>query len=126
MFIRIHTKCSLSPCGNFVTSGSENGLIQVWNIYTEKCVATYTPCDAKSKIAIHDVQFHPRKHIMVFAHFGRNIPVFVYSYNDDENSTATATKTDDYNNLKTQQQSDSKLDFNAILCKIDQIIKTQK
>lgn len=59
---------------------------------------------------------------MVFAHFGTYMPIFVY-YHHDENSDEPIATTNK-NEVAPLQQRDSKLDFNTILCKIDEIIKT--
>lgn len=71
------------------------------------------------------MQFHPIKNIIVFAHFGANIPIFVYEYHED---TKTTINRDEVDMKKVQKKNDNnnKLDFNTILSKIDQIIKTQK
>lgn len=71
---------------------------------------------------IHDVQFHPIKNVLAFAHYGKNVPVFIYVY-DEENCAvdgAVHRKNDD------NQNCNDKLDFNVILLKIDQIIRQQK
>lgn len=69
------------------------------------------------QIAIHDVQFHPTENMIAFAGYGFDVPVFVYGYCEENRGIAEEQQT----TLKRSPTS-GKVDFNTILCKIDQIM----
>ncbi|XP_015754781.1 PREDICTED: jouberin-like, partial [Acropora digitifera] len=73
-----HIRSTLSACGTFVISGSEDGYAYVWNTETGDLVSVYT--SLRYHHAVSDVQFHPLDHIVAFASFGDSHPVLLYHY----------------------------------------------
>ncbi|XP_054842303.1 jouberin isoform X2 [Eublepharis macularius] len=71
--------CStLTPCGTFLFSGSEDGIAYVWNSETGDQVAMYS--DLSFSSPLRDVAFHPHEHMVSFCAFGQNQPILVYIY----------------------------------------------
>ncbi|XP_063165762.1 jouberin [Candoia aspera] len=71
--------CStLTPCGTFLFSGSEDGIAYVWNLETGDQVAMYS--DLSFTSPLRDVAFHPLEHMVAFCAFGQNQPILVYIY----------------------------------------------
>ncbi|XP_071662621.1 jouberin isoform X2 [Patagioenas fasciata] len=73
---KIHS--TLTPCGTFLFSGSEDGKAYVWNPETGDQVAIYSELSFTS--ALRDVAFHPHEHMVSFCAFGQNQPILVYIY----------------------------------------------
>ncbi|KAM6081379.1 jouberin isoform 3-T7 [Chlamydotis macqueenii] len=73
---KIHS--TLTPCGTFLFSGSEDGRAYVWNPETGDQVAVYSELSFTSPL--RDVAFHPHEHMVSFCAFGQNQPILVYIY----------------------------------------------
>ncbi|XP_015713922.1 jouberin isoform X2 [Coturnix japonica] len=73
---KIHS--TLTPCGTFLFSGSEDGKAYVWNPETGDQVAIYSELSFTSPL--RDVAFHPHEHMVSFCAFGPNQPILVYIY----------------------------------------------
>uniref|UniRef100_A0A8C3S0T4 Jouberin n=1 Tax=Chelydra serpentina TaxID=8475 RepID=A0A8C3S0T4_CHESE len=73
---KIHS--TLTPCGTFLFSGSEDGIAYVWNPETGDQVAMYS--DLSFTCPVRDVAFHPHEHMVSFCAFGQNQPILVYVY----------------------------------------------
>ncbi|OXB68423.1 hypothetical protein ASZ78_010044, partial [Callipepla squamata] len=73
---KIHS--TLTPCGTFLFSGSEDGKAYVWNPETGDQVAVYSELSFTSPL--RDVAFHPHEHMVSFCAFGQNQPILVYIY----------------------------------------------
>ncbi|NXP79234.1 AHI1 protein, partial [Ramphastos sulfuratus] len=73
---KIHS--TLTPCGTFLFSGSEDGKAYVWNPETGDQVAIYSELAFTSPL--RDVAFHPHEHMVSFCAFGQNQPILVYIY----------------------------------------------
>ncbi|KAM4542068.1 jouberin isoform 2-T2 [Odontesthes bonariensis] len=69
---------TFTPCGNFVFSGSEDGMAYVWNADTGDQVAVYS--ELCYPTALHGVSFHPHENMVAFCAFGQSQPVHVYLY----------------------------------------------
>ncbi|KAF7670049.1 hypothetical protein LDENG_00084520 [Lucifuga dentata] len=69
---------TFTPCGNFIFSGSEDGMAYVWNTETGDQVAVYSELCYRS--TLHGVSFHPHEHMVAFCAFGQSQPVHVYLY----------------------------------------------
>ncbi|XP_076604762.1 jouberin isoform X1 [Chaetodon auriga] len=69
---------SFTPCGNFIFSGSEDGMAYVWNTDTGDQVAVYS--ELCYPTALHGVSFHPHENMVAFCAFGQSQPVHVYLY----------------------------------------------
>ncbi|XP_074548053.1 jouberin isoform X2 [Halichoeres trimaculatus] len=69
---------TFTPCGNFIFSGSEDGMAYVWNTDTGDQVAVYS--ELCYPTALHGVSFHPHENMVAFCAFGRGQPVHVYLY----------------------------------------------
>ncbi|XP_043855754.1 jouberin [Dromiciops gliroides] len=73
---KIHS--TLTPCGTFLFSGSEDGIAYVWNPETGDQVAMYS--DLSFTSPLRDVAFHPYEHMVAFCAFGQNEPILIYIY----------------------------------------------
>ncbi|XP_017933751.1 jouberin isoform X2 [Manacus vitellinus] len=73
---KIHS--TLTPCGTFLFSGSEDGKAYVWNPETGDQVAIYSELSFTS--SLRDVAFHPHEHMVSFCAFGQNQPILIYIY----------------------------------------------
>ncbi|XP_071596949.1 jouberin [Heliangelus exortis] len=73
---KIHS--TLTPCGTFLFSGSEDGKAYVWNPETGDQVAIYS--ELSFTCPLRDVAFHPHEHMVSFCAFGQNQPILVYIY----------------------------------------------
>nr|XP_010299598.1 PREDICTED: jouberin [Balearica regulorum gibbericeps] len=73
---KIHS--TLTPCGTFLFSGSEDGKAYVWNPETGDQVAIYS--ELSFTYPLRDVAFHPHEHMVSFCAFGQNQPILVYIY----------------------------------------------
>ncbi|NXC95361.1 AHI1 protein, partial [Certhia familiaris] len=73
---KIHS--TLTPCGTFLFSGSEDGKAYVWNPETGDQVAIYSELSFTSPL--RDVAFHPHEHMVSFCAFGQNHPILIYIY----------------------------------------------
>ncbi|XP_039992887.1 jouberin [Xiphias gladius] len=69
---------TFTPCGNFIFSGSEDGMAYVWNTDTGDQVAVYS--ELCYPTALHCVSFHPHENMVAFCAFGQSQPVHVYLY----------------------------------------------
>ncbi|XP_051503141.1 jouberin [Myxocyprinus asiaticus] len=69
---------TFTPCGNFIFSGSEDGLAYVWNSETGDQVAVYSELCYTS--ALRAVAFHPHENMVAFCAFGQNQPIHLYLY----------------------------------------------
>ncbi|XP_040916900.1 jouberin isoform X1 [Toxotes jaculatrix] len=69
---------TFTPCGNFIFSGSEDGMAYVWNTDTGDQVAVYS--ELCYPTALHGVSFHPHENMVAFCAFGQSQPVHVYMY----------------------------------------------
>uniref|UniRef100_A0A1A8MVS4 Abelson helper integration site 1 n=1 Tax=Nothobranchius pienaari TaxID=704102 RepID=A0A1A8MVS4_9TELE len=71
--------CStFTPCGNFLLSGSEDGMAYVWNTDTGDQVEVYS--ELCYHTALHGVSFHPHENMVAFCAYGQSQPVLVYLY----------------------------------------------
>ncbi|GFR59630.1 jouberin [Elysia marginata] len=71
--------CStITPCGSFVFSGSEDGKVYAWNTDTGDQVAMYSQLNYHMPVT--DVHYHPRDHMIAMCSLGDNHPVYVYKY----------------------------------------------
>ncbi|KAK7796958.1 hypothetical protein U0070_001480 [Myodes glareolus] len=73
---KIHS--TLTPCGTFLFSGSEDGIVYVWNPETGEQVAMYS--DLPFKSTIRDISYHPFENMVAFCAFGQSEPVLLYVY----------------------------------------------
>nr|XP_033794790.1 jouberin isoform X2 [Geotrypetes seraphini] len=71
-------RSTITPCGTFLFSGSEDGVAYVWNAETGDQVAKYPELSYTSPL--RGVAFHPHEHMVAFCAFGQNQPIIVYIY----------------------------------------------
>ncbi|XP_057716218.1 jouberin isoform X2 [Corythoichthys intestinalis] len=71
---------TFTPCGNFIFSGSEDGMAYVWNTETGDQVAVYSELSYSS--ALCGVAFHPHENMVAFCAFGESQPVHVYLHDN--------------------------------------------
>uniref|UniRef100_A0A672ZSE4 Jouberin n=1 Tax=Sphaeramia orbicularis TaxID=375764 RepID=A0A672ZSE4_9TELE len=80
---------TFTPCGNFIFSGSEDGIAYVWNTETGDQVAAYT--ELFYRTALHSVAFHPHENMVAFCAFGQSQPIHMYLYDHKAASVDTRT-----------------------------------
>ncbi|XP_028633192.1 jouberin isoform X1 [Grammomys surdaster] len=73
---KIHS--TLTPCGTLLFSGSEDGIVYVWNPETGEQVAMYS--DLPFKSTIRDISYHPLENMVAFCAFGQSEPILLYIY----------------------------------------------
>ncbi|XP_028402688.1 jouberin-like [Dendronephthya gigantea] len=73
-----HVRSTMSTCGSFVFSGSEDGLVYVWDTETGDLVKVYNELGYTA--AVSDIDFHPHDNIIAFCSFGQNHPVVLYQH----------------------------------------------
>lgn len=71
-------KPAITPCGNFVFAGSEDGKVYVWNAHTQDQVAVYSNLGFSN--TIHDVEYHPHEHMVAFCSFAEYLSVVIYQF----------------------------------------------
>ncbi|XP_076013611.1 jouberin isoform X2 [Genypterus blacodes] len=79
---------TFTPCGNFIFSGSEDGMAYVWNSETGDQVAVYS--ELCYRTALHGVSFHPHENMVAFCAFGQSQPVHAYLYDHKVSQLASA------------------------------------
>ncbi|KAI8787355.1 jouberin [Biomphalaria glabrata] len=81
--------CStITPCGSFVFSGSEDGKVYAWNTDTGDQVAVYTQLNYIMPVT--DVHYHPRDHMLAICSLGENQPIYIYKYDPQISQTEGA------------------------------------
>ncbi|KAH0622323.1 hypothetical protein JD844_024520 [Phrynosoma platyrhinos] len=95
-------RSTLTPCGTFLFSGSEDGKAYVWNAETGDQVAMYS--DISFTSALRDVAFHPHEHMVSFCAYGQNQPILVYIY-DYKVAQQDAKLVKDFNGLHLSTSS---------------------
>ncbi|KYN14062.1 Jouberin [Trachymyrmex cornetzi] len=81
---KIQLKACISPCGGFVICGSEDSVLNIWNLETGKLVAKYTNNERSSaKTIVTCVDYHPYDHVLAYSIFGSPTSVRVLRYNKD-------------------------------------------
>ncbi|CAB4020711.1 jouberin isoform X1 [Paramuricea clavata] len=73
-----HVRSTMSTCGSFVFSGSEDGLVYVWDTETGDLVKVYNELGYTA--AVSDIDFHPHDNIVAFCSFGQNHPLILYQF----------------------------------------------
>ncbi|XP_065922685.1 jouberin isoform X2 [Magallana gigas] len=69
---------TLTPCGSFVFSGSEDNFAYTWNTETGDQVAMFS--ELNYQFPVTDVAYHPRDHMMALCALGDNQPILIYNY----------------------------------------------
>jgi jouberin len=75
---REHIRSTLTPCGSFLFSGSEDGQAYVWNAESGDLVYIYSKLGFCN--AVCDVTFHPLDNIVAFCSYGESHLIKLYSY----------------------------------------------
>ncbi|XP_068608243.1 jouberin [Brachionichthys hirsutus] len=108
---------TFTPCGNFILSGSEDGMAYVWNTDTGDQVAIFSKLCYPS--SLHGVSFHPHENMVAFCAFGLSQPVHVYMYDQKAASqpeahsvkaASTRSASADWTTRDTPETSASALD----------------
>ena len=68
----------MSPDGNFLASGSENGKIYVWNAPTGEQFSQDYNCDFVNPTS--DIDWNPKFNMIATSGFGESYPVLLYIY----------------------------------------------
>ncbi|XP_038057732.1 jouberin-like isoform X2 [Patiria miniata] len=75
---REHVRSTMTECGSFVISGSEDRQAYVWNTDTGDQIAVYSSLGYKYPVMA--VTYHPCEHMVAFCSRGEGHPVLVYIY----------------------------------------------
>ncbi|XP_071808073.1 jouberin-like isoform X3 [Asterias amurensis] len=75
---REHIRSTMTECGSFVVSGSEDCQAYVWNTDTGDQIAVYSSLGYKFPVT--DVDYHPHEHMVAFCSRGEGHPIQVYVY----------------------------------------------
>ncbi|XP_048084737.1 jouberin isoform X1 [Alosa alosa] len=75
---RERIQSTLTPCGSFIFSGSEDGLAYVWNAETGDQVAVYS--ELCYPTALRTAAFHPFENMVAFCAYGQSQPIHLYLY----------------------------------------------
>ncbi|EDV23137.1 uncharacterized protein TRIADDRAFT_58114 [Trichoplax adhaerens] len=93
-------RCTVTPCGTYIISGSEDCNAYAWNITSGKSAGDFS--SLQYRFPVIDVDFHPYDNIVVFCAFGDHQPILIYSYD----AILKDVKTDSI--LKNTQTMDNK------------------
>lgn len=77
-----HLKCCLSPCGNLIFAGGEDGKVTVWNTNTAEKLAVYDNLPYLGPVTA--VDYHPLDHIVAMCSLEDNAPILAYKYDYNE------------------------------------------
>jgi len=81
-------KACISPCGGFVICGSEDSVLNIWNLETGKHVARYTIGERSlARMIVTCVDYHPYDHVLAYSIFGSPTSVRVLRYNKNANGS---------------------------------------
>nr|XP_022332539.1 jouberin-like isoform X2 [Crassostrea virginica] len=69
---------TMTPCGSFVFSGSEDNFAYTWNTETGDQVAMFS--ELNFQYPVTDIEYHPRDHMMALCSLGDNQPILIYNY----------------------------------------------
>ncbi|XP_022089435.1 jouberin-like isoform X2 [Acanthaster planci] len=75
---REHVRSTMTECGSFVISGSEDQQAYVWNTDTGDQIAVYS--NLGYKYPVMAVTYHPYEHMVAFCSRGEGHPIKVYVY----------------------------------------------
>lgn len=106
-------KACISPCGGFVICGSEDSVLNIWNLETGKHVARYTNDGRSSaRMIITCVDYHPYDHVLAYSIFGSSTSVRVLRYNKNASGSDVGLHlTED-----TSQSRGNEVILNALSC----------
>ncbi|XP_019875375.2 jouberin-like [Aethina tumida] len=123
---RVQMFGSISPCGTYVMSGGENGVITIWNAKTGTCEKTISLSDETMLNTIHCVQFHPNQNLITCSSLGKNSPVCAYSFEPITDEKSTRENHRERNIFTISNRNDEheeKFNFREILQKMDNLFQ---
>ncbi|CAG0881695.1 unnamed protein product [Darwinula stevensoni] len=77
--------CTITPCGTYILSGSEDSIVYVWNTETGELVARYNSLSFARTVCC--VEFHPHDNYVAFASVEKQAPVQVYFYKKSDSDS---------------------------------------
>ena len=72
-------KCCISPDGQYLVSGSENGLPFIWDATLEAPIES-TKYECNFQDIVSDCDWNPRYNMFAVAGFGQEFPILIYTY----------------------------------------------
>nr|XP_039271437.1 jouberin-like isoform X1 [Styela clava]XP_039271438.1 jouberin-like isoform X1 [Styela clava] len=93
-------RSSVTPCGSFIFSGSEDGCVYVWNVETGDQVAIYNELGYTN--AVHSVIYHPHDHMVAFCSYAPNQSILLYKFNSAVATMEAGFRVDDFVDSKTK------------------------
>lgn len=106
-------KACISPCGGFVICGSEDSVLNIWNLETGKHVARYANDGRSSaKMIVTCVDYHPYDHVLAYSIFGSSTSVRVLRYNKNASDSDVGL----YLTEDTSQTRGNEVILNASSC----------
>jgi WD40 repeat protein len=76
-------RCTISPDGQYIVAGSEDGKPRVWGATLEEVFST-VPYECKLLDLVSDVVWNPRFNMFALSGFGQHFPVLIYVYQRSE------------------------------------------
>ncbi len=76
-------RCAISPDGQYIVAGSEDGKPHIWGSSLEEYFKT-TAYECKLLDLVSDVVWNPRYNMFALSGFGQHFPVLVYVYQRSE------------------------------------------
>lgn len=76
-----HIKCEISPCGQYVMSGSDEGRLMIWDIASGKLLqqlTVYASSYPASSTSITVSTWNPRLNVVAAGAFGAEYPIILY------------------------------------------------
>ncbi|KAF7273176.1 jouberin-like isoform X1 [Rhynchophorus ferrugineus] len=118
--LNMQTFCSISHNGLLVASGSENGLVLIWDGTTGKVLKTLDGFFKVSK-AVHCVHFNTKINMLAWSHYGSKESVVIYGSNevDAKNIENSKNGPEDIHNCLKELEN---VHYEDILKKMDSLL----
>lgn len=111
-----------------MTSGSENGLVIVWDAKTARDIMTYEPFLNHLPLeTVHCVKFHPKDNLIAFSHYGSISPILLYHHSTTKEDVKQKNKfrNDQLIGLNVSNKKSTpkeNISFHDVLVKMDKLL----